>query len=154
MHLILALLISLSFPAMAEVYKWTDASGQVHFGSQPPPGKKQQVDIRESSPGAMGSSRQYESSESDIIRQARDLESRKQQQAYERAQERYRHAVEGVRSSQQDSPDYVCTGVKDRLKSANERFHNAKMQGLTISEKNYHEQRIKDLERHRDNICR
>jgi len=154
MRLILALLISLSFPAMAGVYKWTDASGQVHFGSQPPPGEKQQVEIRESSPGAMGPSRQHGNPESDIIRQARDLESRKQKQAYERAKERYRDAVDVARSSDKDSPDYVCTGVKDRLKSANERYHNAKMQGLTISEKNHHEQKIKDLERHRDNICR
>jgi len=53
MRLILILLTVLSFPAAAQVYKWTDANGVTHFGTQPPPGQQESVDIRESSPGAM-----------------------------------------------------------------------------------------------------
>lgn len=29
------LLASLALPAVAEIYKWTDAQGQVHYGDQP-----------------------------------------------------------------------------------------------------------------------
>ena len=49
MRLILILLTALSFPAFAEVYKWTDAQGNVHFGTQPPPGQQEEVKIRASS---------------------------------------------------------------------------------------------------------
>ncbi len=148
MHLILALLISLSFPAMAEVYKWTDASGQVHFGNQPPPGKKQQIKIRDNSV------RDDSGAESDIIRQARELEMRKQQKAQLSAEDRYRDAVDEIRSGQKAQANYVCTGVENRLKGAEENWQRQKLQGYSISDQNYHEQRIKDLERHRDNICR
>jgi len=53
MRLILVFLTALSFPAFAQVYKWTDESGNVHFGNQPPPGQQDEVRIRESSPGSM-----------------------------------------------------------------------------------------------------
>jgi len=56
MRLILLLLTALSFPALAQVYKWTDADGNVHFGNQPPPGQSEEVKIRASSPGDMGAS--------------------------------------------------------------------------------------------------
>jgi hypothetical protein len=32
------LLIGLALPAAAEIYKWTDAQGKVHYGDQPPSG--------------------------------------------------------------------------------------------------------------------
>lgn len=57
MRLILTLLTALSFPAFGQVYKWTDAQGNVHFGNQPPPGQNEEVKIRASSPGDMGASR-------------------------------------------------------------------------------------------------
>lgn len=60
MRLILILLTALSFPAFAQVYKWTDADGNVHFGNQPPPGQSEEVKIRASSPGDMGASRKKE----------------------------------------------------------------------------------------------
>lgn len=154
MRLILALLISLSFPVAAQVYKWTDDNGVTHFGTQPPPGKRQKIDIRKSSPGAMGTMRQYENSESDIIRQSRELELRKRAQALENAESRYRERVDGIRSDYESRPDYVCTGAKNRLESAKDDWRNQKRQGYSVSDQQYHEQRIKDLERHRDNICR
>lgn len=48
MRLVLLLICTLSFPALAQVYKWTDANGITHFGSQPPPGQREQVPIRKS----------------------------------------------------------------------------------------------------------
>lgn len=32
-------------PATAEVYKWTDADGRVHFGDRPPPGDAETVQL-------------------------------------------------------------------------------------------------------------
>jgi hypothetical protein len=52
MRLILIMLTLIAAPAFGEVYKWTDANGSVHFGSQPPPGEQEQITIRESKPAA------------------------------------------------------------------------------------------------------
>lgn len=41
------LMLSLATVSVAEVYKWTDAQGKVHYGDSPPPEqKRQQVRIR------------------------------------------------------------------------------------------------------------
>lgn len=148
MRLVLALLLSLSFPATAQVYKWTDENGNTNFGAQPPPGKQQQVDIRDNSVGS------DTGAQSDILRQSRALERRNQQKAYERAEDHYRDRVKEVRSDYSNRPDYVCTGAKNRVKGAKEDWKRQKRQGYTISEQDYHEQRINRLERDRDNLCR
>jgi glutaredoxin len=47
--LLLALFAALSLPALAQVYKWTDSTGKVHYGDQPPEDTATQrvkVDIR------------------------------------------------------------------------------------------------------------
>jgi hypothetical protein len=153
MHLLLILLTALSFPAFAEVYKWTDENGNVHFGSQPPPGKKEEVKIRDtrSSPDYPQA---QSSAESDIIRQARELERRRLQQRYESSEDRYRERVAEIREGYDESPDYICTGAENRLKSARERWDAVKMQGYTQGERIRYEQRIRDAQRHRDNVCR
>jgi len=139
----------LSFSAFAQVYKWTDENGNTHFGTQPPPGTQQQVDIRPASGNSSSGA-----AESDIIRQARELERRKQAEALSRSQQEYRKQLGGISERTDKRPDYVCTGAEDRLESARERWEQQKLQGWTLSEKQYHEQRIRDAERHRDNICR
>lgn len=58
MRLLIALFLILAFPVSAQVYKWTDAEGNVHFGTQPPPGEQQEVKIRESKTGPMVTDRQ------------------------------------------------------------------------------------------------
>ncbi len=42
----------LSLPSSAQVYKWTDADGNVHFGNQPPPGQQEEVKIRDTRIGS------------------------------------------------------------------------------------------------------
>ncbi len=37
-YLVLLCILCLSAPAGAEIYRWTDAQGRVHFGEQPAPG--------------------------------------------------------------------------------------------------------------------
>jgi regulator of protease activity HflC (stomatin/prohibitin superfamily) len=47
-----ALMVSLTTPAHAEVYKWVDANGRVQFSDKPPPDQKnvKQVDIKNTTP--------------------------------------------------------------------------------------------------------
>lgn len=54
MRFLTVILLIVSFSVSAQVYKWTDAAGTVHFGSQPPPGEQQEIHVRKSSPGAFG----------------------------------------------------------------------------------------------------
>ena len=149
MRFLVLLLATLSFSAVAQVYKWTDESGNVHFGTQPPPGQQEEVKIRNTK-----SSSTSQTYESDIVRQARELEERKAQERYQNAEQRYQERVAEIREGYEDQPDYICTGAKNRLKSAEERWEDQQVQGWTLSEKRYHEQRIRDLQRHADNVCR
>lgn len=51
MRSLTVLLCFLAFGVQAEVYKWTDSSGRVHFTDQPPPaaqGKAQRMNLNES----------------------------------------------------------------------------------------------------------
>jgi hypothetical protein len=42
--------LCLAWPAAAEVYRWTDADGQVHYGSRPPPQGAQRLELPASAP--------------------------------------------------------------------------------------------------------
>jgi len=132
MRLILILLTALSFPAFGQVYKWTDADGNVHFGTQPPPGQQEEVKIRESKTGPMITDRQR------AMMERRDEARANRSASYEAS----------------NSDGYACTGAKNRVKSWEERWDNVKRQGYSVSDEQYYEQRIKEAERHRDNICR
>jgi hypothetical protein len=37
--------LGLVLPAVAEVYRWTDANGQVHYGARPPPQGAERLDL-------------------------------------------------------------------------------------------------------------
>lgn len=149
MRFLVLLLATLSFSAFAQVYKWTDENGNVHFGNQPPPGQHEEVKIRDTT-----SSSSPQTYESDIVRQARELEERKRKERHSNAEQRYQERVAEIKEGYEDRPDYICTGAKNRLKSAEERWEDQQLQGYTLSEKRYHEQRIRDLQRHVNNICR
>ncbi|MCD1631347.1 DUF4124 domain-containing protein [Marinobacter shengliensis] len=53
MRFLALLLISLSFTAVAQVYTWTDENGVTHFGTQPPPGAREEVQIRDTRIGTV-----------------------------------------------------------------------------------------------------
>ncbi|RKR79165.1 DUF4124 domain-containing protein [Marinobacter nauticus] len=149
MRFLALLLASLSFSAVAQVYKWTDENGVTHFGTQPPAGQQQEVKIRDTI-----SSSPDQPVESDIVRRARELEVKNRQERLDNAQQRYEQRVSDIRQGYDNRPDYVCQGAKDRLKSAEERWEDQRRQGYSQSDKVYHEQRIREARRHRDNICR
>lgn len=58
MRILFTLLLILASTAYGQVYKWTDENGNVHFGTQPPPGQQEEVEIRESKTGTMVTDRQ------------------------------------------------------------------------------------------------
>lgn len=147
MRILLVLALALPFYAQAQVYKWVDDNGVTHFGAQPPPGENNQVDAKEGyqPSGTSGTG------ESSIMRQARQLELRKQKEAQQR---RRQQALEDRRQRIDNRPDYICTGAKNRADSAKERWRQKKMQGFTLSEKRRYGQRIRKAELHRDNVCR
>ncbi|WP_375191798.1 DUF4124 domain-containing protein [Marinobacter sp.] len=132
MRLILIFLTALSFPAFSQVYKWTDENGVTHFGNQPPPGEQEEVHIRESKTGPMITDRQR------LMMEQRDA----------------RRTYRSEQSSYDSDVDYVCTGARNRVKNWEERWDIAKRQGYSVSEKQYFDQRIREAERHRDNVCR
>ena len=78
----------LALPAgAAEVYRWTDQNGQVHFSQRPPPGESQRMDLPEGDPG--GATGDAE------LMQRRDRERRLlEDYDYERAQKKARQARE------------------------------------------------------------
>lgn len=152
MRLILILLTAFSFPAFAEVYKWTDAQGNVHFGTQPPPGQQEEVKIRASSAAS-----NEPAPESDIIRQARELEEKKLRESekrMEKARQKYVDTLADLHDDEEQRPNYVCTGIKNRIKLLYEDMEELKRQGYTIGERTSLERDIKREEMHRDNLCR
>src|SRR5690606_32790675 len=88
MRFLALLLITLSFPAVAQVYKWTDENGVTHFGTQPPPGQRQSVDVKPASGHGDPDNASSDGAESLIIKQARQLEQRQLEEDAARAKKR------------------------------------------------------------------
>ena len=137
-------LLILSLPVAAQVYKWTDEDGNVHFGDKPRGTDSQEVKIRDSSPGVPVST---SPGVNDLQRRLDRMEREREQRASDR---RYEQAQRDIESG----PDYVCQGAKNRLSNWQERWEAKRRQGYAISEQDYYEQRIREAERHRDNVCR
>ena len=86
LFMLASLLLALPVGA-AEVYRWTDQSGQVHFSQRPPPGEAQRMDLPEGNPGGAAGDTE--------LMQRRDRERRLlEDYDYERAQKKARQARE------------------------------------------------------------
>lgn len=151
-----ALALMIALPASAGIYKWTDAAGNVHYGSQPPPGQGKEMAVPKAAtpatPPVAAPARPDPGAapESDILRQMRELEERKRAESRARLNRDY----EAMQKRLGDQPDYICAGAENRLASAKEQWQGLRQQGYTISDETYYTQRIKDLQRERDNLCR
>lgn len=133
MRMVLLVVFLLSPAAGAQVYTWTDASGVKHFSSKAPPGQAHEsVEIKDTNRSDAPSE---------------DLSRTFERRATERK-------LEQAKSRKYSGPDYICTSARNSVKSARERWDSAKTQGYTQSQKQYHEQQIREAVRHRDNICR
>jgi hypothetical protein len=101
-------LCTLLFAAVAdaaEVYRWTDEAGRVHFGERPPPGGAERIELQQQAappPGDTGMAERR-------ARQQRMLE------AFEYERERKRQRALETQQSQQRKDDY-CRGLQRRLR--------------------------------------
>jgi hypothetical protein len=48
------LLLAVPLAAAAEVFRWTDENGQVHYGQRPPPGGADRLDLPQTAPSDVG----------------------------------------------------------------------------------------------------
>ncbi|WP_339799668.1 DUF4124 domain-containing protein [uncultured Marinobacter sp.] len=142
MRLIFCILISLSFSAAAQVYKWTDENGVTHFGSQPPPGQQEEVAIRESSPGSMGAERRVQP---DVVRQASRLEKERREK---------RRAAQMNTSIEDDPEDsWGCQYSKEQVEEYEILLRELGRRGYRQSEKNRLESYLRAAEREVERDC-
>lgn len=83
MYLFAVLFLFTSQASFADkIYRWTDAEGQIHFGSHPPAQSKQteEVVIRAHSPSSTGASKANDSADSKAKTNAKDEEKQAQVQ--------------------------------------------------------------------------
>jgi len=137
MRLLLILLTALSFPAFAEVYKWTDENGNVHFGSQPPPGEQEEVHIRESKTGSMVTEKQKRMM--DRIDQKR--ETRHQEWMAEARAER-------------NKTNYDCESARSDLDYYQEARDDIGTAGYKAGDMRYVKDKISDARRRVQQHCR
>ena len=77
-------------PALAEIYRWVDSAGRVHYGERPPTENAERVQLR---PSPSDSARDLPSESERRVRQQRMLESYE----YERERKAERQAAEASR---------------------------------------------------------
>ena len=119
-------------PALAEMYKWTDANGQVHFGDKPPAGSRNAVNLspppvnidssRPAEPKAApdNSSRQLMERQkrlSDIIKQEAEEREAAAQQAEKEKAERQRNCgmLRGYQKAMNGVPIYNLDEKGERI---------------------------------------
>ena len=88
-----------TLPAMAaEVYRWTDPNGQVHYGERPPTAGAQRMELPETTPGSTGG-------DEDIARRRERERRLLESYDYERAQKKSRRERE---ASEQQAAAEQC----------------------------------------------
>ena len=137
MRLILILLTALSFPAFGQVYKWTDAEGNVHFGTQPPPGQQEEVHIRESKTGPMVTEKQKRL----VERIDREREARHQERMAEARAER-------------NQTNYDCESAQSDLEYYQESRDEIGSTGYSPGDMSYVKSKIADARRRVQQNCR
>lgn len=112
----------ISLPVQAEIYRWTDANGQTHFGEKPPRG--QGADVVEQQPlntmqppPEVPSLINWREREQQVQqeRRAQRLRQEKQQQAQEKQQQRCQQARDSLREFERRSyTDTSLTALQKR----------------------------------------
>ena len=140
MRFIIILLATLSTPAVCEIYKWTDENGVTHFGSQPPPGQQETVDIKPASgPGAEPG----EAPESLIIKQAQMLEAKLLEEERARAQQNEARILESFTRATHPAESESCQKAKIILQGYKDDLRTLLKRGYKQSERNRAEDRVR-----------
>ncbi len=137
MRFLVLLLATLSFSAVAQVYKWTDENGNVHFGTQPPPGQQEEVHIRESKTGSMVTEKQKQM----INRIDREREARHQERMAEARAER-------------NQTNYACESAQSDLDYYQETRDDIGSAGYSAGDMRYVKDKIADARRRIQQNCR
>jgi hypothetical protein len=150
MRFLALLLASLSFSAVAQVYKWTDENGVTHFGTQPPAGQHESVHIRESSPGAMGKGNP---ASSDLELRAQRLELKRKREELQRKVDRREAAAGGSASYESPEDSWACKYERERVEEYKILLRELGRKGYRQSEKERLEARLRAAERQAERDC-
>ncbi len=127
--ILVLLLLSISMLATAEIYKWTDASGRVHFTDQPVDNAETvDLQIKQLTPeeiAAAAEKRRFFEERQRLRRTQTNAASQNRYGKY------YKKNNQGN-----------CRYYKEKLEYAQQRQQNLKLQGYTVSEKEQAEERI------------
>ena len=93
---VLALLL-MSAAETAEVYRWTDENGQVHFSQRPPPRDAQLLQLPESGPGRTDA-------DTDLMRRRERERRLRESYEYERTQKKARQSRAAGRTRRRTLP--------------------------------------------------
>lgn len=110
--IIIGLMCALSFGALAEIYKWTDENGKVHFGDKPKAtNQAEKIEVRKQKTGTLATPTQrYQ------VAKARQSEKTD----LERAEEKYKKVREGFYETR--NPDPLCKEMVDLRDQYNASF--------------------------------
>ena len=136
-------MMALSFSVSAEVYKWTDENGVTHFGSQPPPGQRnEQIEVRAPEPGRRSPG------QSSIVSQAEEMERERKIRRLEQEAERRE------RAQQQDSGEsWACEYAKERVEEYEIDLRELGRKGYKQWEKDQVESWLEEAERDVERDC-
>lgn len=127
--LFIFLLLSLSMPSPAEVYKWTDANGRVHFTDQPVKNAETiELKIKALTPAEEAAAAEKRRFFKEQQRLHRKQSGSTTQNSYDKY---YKKSNQGN-----------CRYYKEKLEYAHQRRQNLKLQGYTVGEKHKAEERI------------
>lgn len=98
-------------PAAAEIYRWTDGAGRVHYGERPPPGDAERIELR-SEHARPGTAAMAGSEAERRARRQRLLDA----YAYEREQKRERAAEAAQEDARRAA---ACNDLKRRWRRLN-----------------------------------
>ncbi len=138
--ILVLLLISISMLATAEIYKWTDASGRVHFTDQPVDNAETvDLQIKQLTPeeiAAAAEKRRFFEEQQRLRRTQNKAASQNRYGNY------YKKNNQGN-----------CRYYREKLEYAQQRQQNLKLQGYTVSEKEQAEERIHGAQARVNQYC-
>lgn len=159
MRFLALLLATLSFSAVAQVYKWTDENGVTHFGTQPPPGQSKSVDVKPASGHGDPAKTSSDGAESLIIKQVRQLEQRQMEEEAARAKKRNAELTREIDQRYQQSrqsnaeESRSCRRVKIILKGAEDELDLLLRRGYKQSERRDAEDRVRRWKTEKEYYC-
>ncbi len=116
------LLLALALPAWAQLYKWVDAGGKVHYSDKPPPAnakKEQTLNIRTTppepaAPAGEGQAGEAKPAATALTPAEREMESRRRkveaEQKQQKAEAEQKHMQENCLNAQRRARTYTEAG--------------------------------------------